>query len=322
MGQLASSSSAAQDQGRITTEVIPEAELDYERMTQPPPQSGNDGDGDRWQPYLFDSWFNEDLASLLVAPPRVRIVLTDEQIQALRSRPLAIVSSSSSDGDGKDKTSPATPLAALAASLEPHASASRPAFVRTSMCSTKIGTTTRPATSGAEAVKQIIDSERCLRGLAASHMSHSVWLFPWEAACDITREFRVYIRHGHIVALCPYFCAVPMEWLTQTEAERVAEAILAFWEEQVRPRMAVKEGEGTGNEENDEKALEDLVMDVLWHSEEGRCQLIEFNPIFTSGGLLFDWVKDERFMSGRDEFWKAVTKSRHANRPMGTISIQ
>jgi len=249
--------------GKLVVEEIHPDDLDYDNMAAPPPfaqESATD-----WTPYLFDSWYTEALDEHLVAPPLLRVQLTPAEIKALQS------SEASHEA-----------LSSLIERLQTaFSSEGQQVFVRTSMCSTKIGTTIRPCLSGAQCVKAIRDSQRCLDGLSAP-MEHSVWLFPWSTSCDIYREFRVFVRKGKVLCLCPYYCCMGLEWLDAAVAGLVGKKILSFWEQKIKPQTS----------------LQDLVFDVLVTGQQ-QCQLIEFNPLFTSGGLLFSWVEDADLLSGK-----------------------
>ena len=95
------------------------------------------------------------------------------------------------------------------------------------------------------------------------------------------RELRVFIRGKKVVAIAPYYCAVPLDWLNSSTACAVGESVLDFFE-------LIK----------DLMPFEDAVMDVLY-TEEKTVKLIEFNPIVTSGGGLFSWVDDIEILAGR-----------------------
>ena len=237
------------------------ADLDYSSMGSPPEDQPADAT-ERWAMYLFDAWYSDELAPYLVAPPLKGLPLAEDDIRALQR------------GAGPDE------LTHLVEALAPHVTKDAPVFVRTSMCSTKIGTTIRPCASAVECIQAISDSSRCIAALAAPGR-HSIWLFPWQEKCDILREFRVFVTAGQVVAMCPYYCSCFQDWITPGKATEVAEAIVDFWG---RIRQLV--------------SLQELVMDVL-HTRDGEVLLIEVNPPFTSGGALFDWQRDASLLAGR-----------------------
>ena len=116
-------------------------------------------------------------------------------------------------------------------------------------------------------------------------MNHTIWLFQWNQACDITREFRVFIKAGRIVALAPYYCAVPLEWLTSKNAAAIGVEIIEWYEQNLQQYAS--------------NYFTDAVMDVVYTAKK-EIQLIEFNPIVTSGGGLFSWVQDKAVLDGVD----------------------
>eukprot|EP00961_Rhodomonas_salina_P291928 3932464-Rhodomonas_salina.1 len=229
----------------LSLESIPEDELNFDEMTKAPPATMNlvqqSGQPDGafvtpelpWPAYILDAWYTPELAPFMVSQIHGAIKLTPDDVQLLQSNP--------SSEECKE-------LASRVQAQIPALSATTfQCFVRLSMCSTKRGAHASPASSGAEVVQQIVDSTRCVNSLSCP-VEHTIWLFEWNAACDITREFRVFIKGGRIVALAPYYCSVPLDWLTGSNAADVGEAILDFFETTIQGLIATR--------------FEDAVMDV------------------------------------------------------------
>ena len=272
----------------LTLEIIPEDELNYEEMTKAPPatmtlvRQSNQSDGAfttpklPWPTYILDAWYTPQLAKYMVSRPHGSIKLTKADVELLQSHPDSDSEQIQELADRVQSQFPTTTMTTTTPAFQ--------CFVRLSMCSTKVGAHAKPASSGMEVVQQILESHRCVNSLSCPIDHHTIWLFEWNHACDITREFRVFIKDGRIVALAPYYCAVPLEWLTPLNATGVGEKILSFYKETIHEFV--------------HQLFEDAVMDVLY-MEDGTVKLIEFNPIVTSGGGLFSWVEDEElFVSG------------------------
>ena len=265
---------------RLRLEVLPEDELKYEEMALAPPETmgimkeeGSDGGAFTtpklpWPMYILDAWYSPEIAPFMVSNPRGFVKLTPTDIELLRSQPAAEACEAL-----------ALKVQSQIPSIENNPS-QLPYFVRLSMCSTKIGTRAKPAHTGIEVVQQILDSRRCVDSLACP-IDHTIWLFEWKASCNVIRELRVFIRGKKVVAIAPYYCAVPLDWLNSSTACAVGESVLDFFE-------LIK----------DLMPFEDAVMDVLY-TEEKTVKLIEFNPIVTSGGGLFSWVDDIEILAGR-----------------------
>ena len=269
----------------LTLEIIPEDQLNYEEMTKAPPETmalvrqSNQPDGAfttpslPWPTYILDAWYTPQLAPHMVSRPQGSIKLTKADVQLLQSRPESTASEQLQEL--ADRVQSQFPTTTTTPAFQ--------CFVRLSMCSTKVGAHAKPASSGMEVVQQILISHRCVNSLSCPIDHHTIWLFEWNHACDITREFRVFIKGGRIVALAPYYCAVPLEWLTPSNATGIGEKILSFYEETIYEFV--------------HQLFEDAVMDVLY-MEDGTVKLIEFNPIVTSGGGLFSWVEDKETLAG------------------------
>ena len=257
---------------RLTVSPQPASTLDFDEMALCPPETlelvrrqGTAYDAALpWPRYVLDRWLTPALEAVMLSPPAARVPLTAPWIADLVA----------------GRTPPAL-LDALRDALDP----GRAYFVRTSMCSTKVGARPAPARGAAEVVAQVLASERCLAALATPRIEHSLWLLPWEEGCDIMREFRVFIKGGRVVALAPYYCAVPLPWLGDVEtATAVGRAVLCFFEDHIVGQIE----------------FEEVVMDVIY-LETGEVRLIEFNPLLTSGGGLFSWVKDRDLLAGKEK---------------------
>ena len=270
MGQAASSTRDVD----CVIETVAEQDLDYDSMTKPPLPTDQKTD---WGPFLMDSWCSPAVSAHMVSAPLVQRVLSATEIEALRT-------TATNDGYIPASMGPLQAEGVLAElardldrKLDPTAA---PVFVKTSMFSTRLGTTVRPCRNGAEIVRSICDSTRCLAGLGTPGVAHSVWLLPWVEQCDTMYEFRVFVRHSRVVAMCPYFCSMKLDWLSPTVSAKVATGILQFWEV-VRKDTNIK----------------DAVWDVLWLPS--GIKMIEFNPLFTSGGALFSWTRDAELLAGK-----------------------
>ena len=281
---------------RLSLQVISEKDLNYDDMTKAPPttmqivKEANAPDGAfttnalPWPQYILDAWYTPALAPLMVASPRGKVLLLATDIQCLKSNPSP---ESKEFLDLASRVQENFPLSASHDANEPFQ-----CFVRLSMCSTKRGAHAYPAHNGTDVVQQIVDSQRCVQSLSCP-VEHTIWLFEWNQACDITREFRVFIQKGKIVALAPYYCAVPLEWLTPKNATQVGLAILEWYEHNLKDYLL--------------NYFQDAVMDVLY-TDQKAIQLIEFNPIVTSGGGLFSWVHDKDLLNGVDVGASAVMR--------------
>ena len=95
----------------------------------------------------------------------------------------------------------------------------------------------------------------------------------------------MFIKAGRIVALAPYYCAVPLEWLTSKNAAAIGVEIIEWYEQNLQQYAS--------------NYFTDAVMDVVYTAKK-EIQLIEFNPIVTSGGGLFSWVQDKAVLDGVD----------------------
>ena len=261
---------------RLSLEIIPENNLIYEEMTKAPPSTMNkvkQAGGAYttaelpWPQYILDNWYSSELAPFMVSSPRSKLQLTTEDIQLLQSNPTIEACQD---------------LIARVEIQFPGDNFS--CFVRLSMCSTKRGSHACPAMNAMEVVQQILDSQRCVQSLSCP-CQHTIWFFQWNDACDITREFRVFIKKNQIVALAPYYCAVPLPWLTAANAENIGERILDFYTNVLQNYIT--------------SYFEDAVMDVLV-TEDNEIKLIEFNPMVTSGGGLFSWIDDADLLNGRN----------------------
>ena len=259
---------------RLSLEIIPENNLNYEEMTKAPPSTMNkvkQAGGAYttaelpWPQYILDNWYSSELAPFMVSSPRSKLQLTTEDIQLLQSNPTIEACQD---------------LIARVEIQFPGDNFS--CFVRLSMCSTKRGSHACPAMNAMEVVQQILDSQRCVQSLSCP-CQHTIWFFQWNEACDITREFRVFIKKNQIVALAPYYCAVPLPWLTAANAENIGERILDFYTNVLQNYIT--------------SYFEDAVMDVLV-TEDNEIKLIEFNPMVTSGGGLFSWIDDADLLNG------------------------
>mmetsp|Transcript_61557 Transcript_61557/g.71937 ORF Transcript_61557/g.71937 Transcript_61557/m.71937 type:complete len:296 (-) Transcript_61557:689-1576(-) len=282
---------------QLSLEIIAENDLNYEEMTKTKPSTmeivkrSKEKDGAfttdelPWPTYILDNWYTKELSQFMVASPRGRISLTAEDIELLQSNP-----EPSNLNELADRVEEQFPKDDSGGS----SSVGNGVFVRLSMCSTKRGAHAAPAFSGREVVQQIVDSQRCVQSLSCP-VKHTIWLFRWNEACDITREFRVFVKDSSVVAIGTYYCAVPLPWLTSANAPEIGEEIMNFYENKIKERIS----------------LSDAVMDVVVMGdakmgENEEIKLIEFNPLVTSGGGLFSWVDDKDLLDGMSE--KAVMR--------------
>ncbi|GMH93654.1 hypothetical protein TrVE_jg2047 [Triparma verrucosa] len=280
---------------RVCVETVSESDLDFDEMTKCSPETmetiasssldnpAYTSEAIEWDKYTLDAWYHPGLDHVMISPPLVIKELSQTYITQLQ--------------DSSD------PCVDLVKSLKARMSwcgskscietkdllkqKTKEWFVRTSMCSTKIGAHPKPATSAKEVIDQIKSSRRCLESFSA-RTSHSIYLFPWNSRCDISREFRVWVKFGRVVAIAPYFCAVKLDWLRPDDAEGIGLKILEFFESD-----AIKEAFSNDNFQN-------AVMDVLY-TEGGAVKLIEFNPVESSGGGLFSFKRDARIFRGEEE---------------------
>ena len=271
---------------KLQIQVLKSSDLDYENMALPPPTTINSTDifdsydtnvkGDGafvsevlpWSSYTIEAWYCSGLDKHLVKAPVFHVLLTPEIIKVLQEEGVSC----------SDER-----LGGIISKLDEHCNSKIEVFVRTSMCSTKIGTTPKPCTSGKTVIKSILDCQRCIQSLSCPSVQHNIWLFPWNEECDLTREFRVFIQNQRIVAIGPYYCSLELDYLTSPVANSIGLAILKFWEEEISPLVP---------------NIDNAVMDVLKLDGE-PCKLIEFNPRESSGGGLFNYLEDRRIMEGR-----------------------
>eukprot|EP00520_Triparma_pacifica_P004308 CAMPEP_0118633342 /NCGR_PEP_ID=MMETSP0785-20121206/945_1 /TAXON_ID=91992 /ORGANISM="Bolidomonas pacifica, Strain CCMP 1866" /LENGTH=284 /DNA_ID=CAMNT_0006524209 /DNA_START=243 /DNA_END=1094 /DNA_ORIENTATION=- len=277
MGNLLSSS-------RIYVETVSESDLDFDEMTKCPPETmetigtssldnpAYTSEAIPWEKYTLDAWYHCGLDHVMISPPLVIKKLCQADILQLL-----------------DSSDPCLDLEKSLSSRMSCCGSKKVEewFVRTSMCSTKLGARPKPATSAKEVIEQIKSSRRCLETFSA-RTSHSIYLFPWNCGCDVTREFRVWVKFGRVVALAPYFCAVKLDWLRPDDAERIGLKVLEFFESD-----AIQDAFTKNN-------FQSAVMDVLY-TEGGTVKLIEFNPVESSGGGLFSFKRDARIFSGEVE---------------------
>lgn len=269
---------------RICVDTVSESDLDFDEMTKCPPETmetiasssldnpAYTSEAIPWEKYTLDAWYHCGLDHVMISPPLVIMKLSQADI-------LQLIDSSD-------------PCVDLEKSLNSRMSCCGSKkggewFVRTSMCSTKLGAHPKPATSAKDVIEQIKGSRRCLETFSA-RTSHSIYLFPWNSRCDISREFRVWVKFGRVVAIAPYFCAVKLDWLRRDDAERIGLKILEFFESD-----AIKETFSNNN-------FQSAVMDVLY-TEGGTVKLIEFNPVESSGGGLFSFKRDARIFRGDEQ---------------------
>jgi len=272
----------------LRIESLNASTLDFDSMTLAPPSTMElvKSQGSAycttlpWPTYILDAWYSPEIQRYMLARPIGRVQLDPGDIADLKAKTIT---------DSllqRVKSQMTFPFSNLTHRNIEHVINMPPRkgppayFVRTSMCSTKIGSHPNPATSASQVLSQITESQRCLAALSEP-VQHNIWLFEWTDA-DITREFRVFIKNRKVVAIAPYYCAVPLEWLASPEtASAVSSSILKFYDK-IAPHVH----------------FEDAVMDVLY-TEDGEIKLIEFNPMETSGGGLFSWVTDSDLLAGK-----------------------
>ena len=182
----------------LTLEIIPEDELNYEEMTKAPPatmtlvRQSNQSDGAfttpklPWPTYILDAWYTPQLAKYMVSRPHGSIKLTKADVELLQSHPDSDSEQIQELADRVQSQFPTTTMTTTTPAFQ--------CFVRLSMCSTKVGAHAKPASSGMEVVQQILESHRCVNSLSCPIDHHTIWLFEWNHACDITREFRVFLK--------------------------------------------------------------------------------------------------------------------------------
>lgn len=257
---------------RLTVAPQPASTLNFDEMALAPPETmalvearGTAYDAALpWPAYVLDSWLTPALECVMLSPPLARIALTARSLNDLLT----------------GKTNAAL-LEELRAAMDP----GRAYFVRTSMCSTKVGARPCPANCPEEVLAQILASPRCKTALATPNIAHSIWLMAWEDECNIEREFRVFVKDRKVVAIGPYYCAVDLPWMGDIEAATtVGQAVLRFFDEHIVGQIS----------------FEEAVMDIIY-METGEVRLIEFNPLLTSGGGLFSWITDRNLLAGKEK---------------------
>ena len=135
-----------------------------------------------WADYVIDSWYTPAIVRYMYAKPLSTTKLADKDITALASKQVDPIM-----------------LKRLKSVMKP----GEKYFVRTSMCSTKVGIFPRPASNEKEVLDQVMSCQRCLDAFGkVPEVEHAIWLFEWMADCDIKREFRVFIKNKKGVYAC------------------------------------------------------------------------------------------------------------------------